>query len=189
MPKGALKMATTKKATNKSAAPRRTRGSHADALEKGRKEALKVVEDNLAAIEAEERATAASAKKPAKAKPKAATPMEANTAKRGRPGAKPPVPQKPAPKPAAPKATTERSVGRKPGVLDAAVTVLKGAKAPMGCHEMIEAMFEKKIWSSDGQTPHATLYAAIIREIAAKGKESRFEKTDRGRFQLRKGVA
>jgi len=186
-------MATTTKATNRKAAPRRTRGSQADALEKGRKEALKVVEDNLAAIEADERATAAaSAKKPAKAKPKAITPEDANTAKRGGPAAKPQVSKKAASKtakPAAPKAKKATSEGRKPGVLDAAVTVLKGAKEPMGCHEMIEAMFEKKIWSSDGQTPHATLYAAIIREIAAKGKESRFEKTDRGRFQLRRGVA
>ena len=36
--------------------------------------------------------------------------------------------------------------------------------------------------SPSGKTPEATLYAAIIREIAAKGKEARFAKHDRGLF-------
>jgi len=30
----------------------------------------------------------------------------------------------------------------------------------------------------------STLYAAIIREIAKKGKHARFKKVDRGRFEL-----
>ena len=29
-------------------------------------------------------------------------------------------------------------------------------------------------WKTDGRTPHATLYVAMIREIAAKGKDARF---------------
>jgi len=33
-----------------------------------------------------------------------------------------------------------------------------------------------------GTPPHATLYGAIIREIALKGKESRFVKTERDKF-------
>jgi hypothetical protein len=33
-----------------------------------------------------------------------------------------------------------------------------------------------------GKTPASTLYAAIAKEIATKGKHSRFQKTDRGRF-------
>ena len=32
-------------------------------------------------------------------------------------------------------------------------------------------------------TPEATLYAAIIREIAAKGKAARFRKVERGLFE------
>jgi len=36
--------------------------------------------------------------------------------------------------------------------------------------------------SPNGKTPHATLYSAIIREIATKGKEARFVKKDRGMF-------
>ena len=44
----------------------------------------------------------------------------------------------------------------------------------------------KKYWATGGKTPWATLYAAVIREIAAKGKESRFKKTGRGLFDLNK---
>jgi hypothetical protein len=65
---------------------------------------------------------------------------------------------------------------------DAAAQVLKAKGEPMQAKAMIEAMAEKKLWSSDAATPHATLYAAIIREIAAKGKDARFKKTDRGHF-------
>ncbi|HMN97413.1 MAG TPA: winged helix-turn-helix domain-containing protein [Phycisphaerales bacterium] len=37
-------------------------------------------------------------------------------------------------------------------------------------------------WRTSGKTPHATLYAAITREIAAKGPASRFRRVDRGLF-------
>jgi hypothetical protein len=67
--------------------------------------------------------------------------------------------------------------------LDAAARLLASAGTPMGCKDMIEQMAAKGLWSSPkGKTPDATLYAAIIREIAAKGKDSRFKKTDRGMF-------
>ena len=53
----------------------------------------------------------------------------------------------------------------------------------MNTTEMIEAMAKKNLWTSHGgKTPHATLYSAIIREIAAKGKEARFVKKERGKF-------
>jgi hypothetical protein len=32
------------------------------------------------------------------------------------------------------------------------------------------------------QTPAATLYSAILREINTKGQEARFQKTERGKF-------
>lgn len=35
-----------------------------------------------------------------------------------------------------------------------------------------------------GQTPHATLYSAIARQINKKGKDSRFKKADWGKFAL-----
>jgi len=74
--------------------------------------------------------------------------------------------------------------GRKPGILTLAVDVLKDAKAPMDCKAVVEKVLAKGLWQTKGKTPAATLYAAIIREIAAKGKEARFHKTDRGMFEL-----
>ena len=72
---------------------------------------------------------------------------------------------------------------KKVGALDAAAQVLASSKEPLNCKAMIEAMAKKGLWTSPGgKTPHATLYSAIIREIALKGKESRFVKKDRGEF-------
>ena len=90
------------------------------------------------------------------------------------------------------KATTRaKSGGGKPkartGILDAAAQILAKAKEPMSCKDIVEQAIAKKLWSTSGKTPSATLYAAIIREISKKDKESRFEKVDRGRFQLRTG--
>lgn len=72
---------------------------------------------------------------------------------------------------------------KKLSALDAAARVLGEAGAAMNCKEMIEAMAAKGYWTSPGgKTPHATLYAAILREITVKGKEARFAKTERGKF-------
>jgi len=47
----------------------------------------------------------------------------------------------------------------------------------------IGILAKQALWTSPGgKTPHATLYSAIIREIALKGKEARFTKTERGKF-------
>ena len=93
----------------------------------------------------------------------------------GKPSAKKPDP-KPTPKPRGKRA------GQMSG-LDAVAKVLAESKEPMSCTEMVEAAFAKKYWTSNGRTPSQTIYAAIIREIAKKGKESRFKKTDRGQFE------
>jgi hypothetical protein len=67
--------------------------------------------------------------------------------------------------------------------LNAAAKVLAEKGEPMNCKEMIEAMAAKGYWTTPGgQTPHATLYSSIAREIRDKGKESRFKKADRGKF-------
>ena len=72
---------------------------------------------------------------------------------------------------------------KKVSAIDAAAQVLSTSKEPMNAKEMIEAMAKKNLWTSPGgKTPHATLFSAIIREIAAKGKEARFVKTERGKF-------
>lgn len=67
--------------------------------------------------------------------------------------------------------------------IDAAAQVLAASELPMRAVEMIAKMEAKGLWKSPGgKTPEATLYAAIIREIAAKGKQSRFKKHERGVF-------
>lgn len=73
---------------------------------------------------------------------------------------------------------------KRTSALDAAAEVLKKAAQPMRAQEMITAMTEQGLWSSpNGKTPHATLYAAILREINDKGGEARFRKADRGLFE------
>jgi HB1, ASXL, restriction endonuclease HTH domain len=81
------------------------------------------------------------------------------------------------------KSTETKGKGKKLSALDAAAQVLAETGQPMSCKEMIEAMAQKGYWSSPGgKTPVSTLYSGILKEITTKGKESRFKKTDRGRF-------
>jgi hypothetical protein len=74
---------------------------------------------------------------------------------------------------------------KKVGCLDAAARVLGETGQAMTCQEMIEVMAAKGYWTSPGgKTPAATLYSAILREITTKAKESRFVKSERGKFAL-----
>jgi hypothetical protein len=106
----------------------------------------------------------------------------------------------------APASTEQKSVGKKRGrkapksgagqngagaktgklsALDAAAKVLGETGQPMACKELIAAMAARGYWTSpQGKTPHSTLYAAIAREITTKGEDSRFVKTDRGKFAI-----
>ena len=70
--------------------------------------------------------------------------------------------------------------------LDAAAKVLAEAKQPLSTKEMVERMLAKGLWTTSGKTPEATIYAAIIREIATKGDAARFRKVARGKFELAK---
>ncbi|GAF75430.1 unnamed protein product, partial [marine sediment metagenome] len=70
--------------------------------------------------------------------------------------------------------------------LDAAAQVLAEASEPLDTKTMVERMLAKGLWKTNGKTPAATIYAAIIREIATKGGASRFRKTERGHFELAK---
>jgi hypothetical protein len=88
----------------------------------------------------------------------------------------------------APKPAKEQKAKRV-SALDAAAQVLAASEVPMRAKEMIAAMEAKKLWTSPGgKTPEATLYAAIIREIAAKGTAARFKKHERGVFVAGKGA-
>ena len=89
----------------------------------------------------------------------------------------------PAPEAEAPK--THKKAERKDGGmsgLDAAAKILADAKEPLDCKTIVERAFAQKLWSSDGKTPGATIYSAILREIAKKGTASRFQKAARGKF-------
>ena len=69
--------------------------------------------------------------------------------------------------------------------LDAAAKVLDEAGQEMSCPELIAAMAAQDYWTSPrGRTPAQTLYAAITREIRAKGTGARFRKAGPGRFTL-----
>jgi len=92
--------------------------------------------------------------------------------------AKPPKPTKPT-KPTKPKRVS---------LLDAAATVLAGAKEPMMAKEIVAEVLSRGLWSTKGETPEATLYAAMIREISAKKSEARFKKVDRGLFVASSGL-
>jgi hypothetical protein len=127
--------------------------------------------------------------------PEAATDAAgANVAEPAADGAKPKGKKAPkgekAPKtskaPKAPKQPKPKRVS----ALDAAAMVIAKADKPMRAVDMVAQMEAKGLWKSPGgKTPEATLYAAIIREIAAKGKEARFKKHDRGLFVAGKGAA
>ena len=87
-------------------------------------------------------------------------------------------------KPAA--AAKAADVAPKRSMLDAAAEVLAGAAEPMACTALIDAMSERKLWTSpNGKTPEATLNAALQREIKVKGDASRFRKAGRGLFAVK----
>jgi hypothetical protein len=108
---------------------------------------------------------------PAKKKRVPATPAPATKKK---PSAKP-VPS-----------SAESTSSKKLSALDAATLVLRASGQPMSCPELIAQMAAKGYWTSPkGKTPSSTLYAAMMREVQQKGKESRFVKTGPGRFAYR----
>jgi short subunit dehydrogenase-like uncharacterized protein len=95
--------------------------------------------------------------------------------------AKKPTAQKPQTAKAKPKPASAPT--KKLSQIAAALEVLKTVTEPMTCKQMVEAMAERKLWSSPGgKTPEATLYASLLRELAKKGDASRFVKAEPGRF-------
>ena len=73
---------------------------------------------------------------------------------------------------------------RKMSALDAAAKLLATADSPMTAKEIVDALAERKMWTSPGgKTPDATMHAAISREIAKKGDDARFRKVGRGQFE------
>jgi len=120
----------------------------------------------------------AKAKKPA-TKPRAGKPAKKGTTMPKKPARA--TPANDAAKTAKPDAKTKKLSG-----LDYAAQVLAKSKEPLAAKAITEQAIAAG-WKTNGATPHATLYAAMIREIAKKGDESRFRKTDRGLFTVSKG--
>jgi len=89
----------------------------------------------------------------------------------------------------APKAKKEKAPKppKKPSGLDLAAKVLAEAGEPLAAKAIAERAIAAG-WVTSGKTPHATLYAAMIREIASKGDAARFRKTDRGLFAAGKAA-
>ncbi len=119
-------------------------------------------------------------KRPAKQASEKKTPAK-NTAKK-------PAVKKPAPnavtaatkKPAKP---TPRK-GKQPSGLDLAAKVLGDAGGPLAAKTLTERVIAAG-WQTSGKTPHATLYAAMMREIQSKVTDARFVKVERGRFSAK----
>lgn len=117
--------------------------------------------------------------KKAAAKKTAKTTTKKTTSKKGAKAKAPAPTAKVAAKPAA-----KRS-GDRLSAIDAAAQVLQKAKTSMRTKQMITAMAAQGLWSSPaGKTPHATLYSAILREIATKGAQARFRKVEHGQFEF-----
>ncbi|MBX3323122.1 MAG: winged helix-turn-helix domain-containing protein [Phycisphaeraceae bacterium] len=110
------------------------------------------------------------------------TPAPAKSGKK--PKAGPKTPARAAPGDDAPKAKKEKAPKppKKPSGLDLAAKVLAEAREPLSAKAIAERAIAAG-WVTSGKTPHATLYAAIIREIASKGDAARFTKTDRRLFE------
>jgi len=79
------------------------------------------------------------------------------------------------------------AAGKAMSLLDAAAHILSlGAGNPMRCKDIVDLAVKRQLWTPrKGKTPASTLYAAILREISTKGTDSRFVKTERGRFALK----
>lgn len=74
--------------------------------------------------------------------------------------------------------------GKRPSGLDLAAKVLADASEPLAAKTIAERVIAAG-WQTSGKTPHATLYAAMMREIQSKGTEARFVKLERGRFSAK----
>lgn len=128
---------------------------------------------------------------PGNDKPSAPPPAKA-TAIKSTPATAPKSAKAKAPEAAPTKAAKppKQPKSKRVSALDAAATVLRESKDPMNTGDLIKVMAEKKLWTSpNGATPEQTLYAALVREIGAKGKASRFTKVERGLFASNPKVA
>jgi len=87
-------------------------------------------------------------------------------------------------KPGRPAGGPDAEGAKRTSGLDAAAQVLAEAGEPLDAKTMVERMLAKGLWQTNGKTPAATIYAAILRECQTKGDKARFRKVGRGQFAL-----
>lgn len=81
-----------------------------------------------------------------------------------------------------PETPAKRAVGAKrPSGLDLAAKLLADSTGPLNAKAIADGVIAAG-WVTNGKTPDATLYAAMLREITTKGAASRFKRVDRGLF-------
>lgn len=176
------KKTTTKKASTKKTPRMSASAARADGAAKTKRalaDAKAVTEANLKAIAAADQENAAKRDERATS----ADAMTASERAMAKTKDSPSRTKKTAAKAATPKRepTTKRVSG-----LDLAAKVLASAKEPLNAKTIAERAIAAG-WNTSGKTPHATLYAAMIREIAGKGEDARFRKHERGVFIAGKG--
>lgn len=205
------------KKTTRSTDAARTPGTakHTAPTERAKREARKVIADNIARIEQNERGPSRTASEnsdqpqqpqpdqhqrsevedrplEAAATPATTQPGTPATTPKTASGSKRQAKTKPE-SPAQPAATSPAKGGKEPNAgkpakepkrlscIDAAAQII--GKEPIGCADLIAEMGARGLWTSpNGKTPDASLYAAVVREISAKGDAARFKKVDRGLF-------
>lgn len=82
------------------------------------------------------------------------------------------------------RSTPKPQKSKKASGLDIAAQILKASDQPMRCRDIVQRMIDDGLWKTNGKTPHATIYAAMLREIQTKGEQARFKKTGRGLFTI-----
>ena len=70
-------------------------------------------------------------------------------------------------------------------LLEAAYRVLRDAKKPLSCQDIVDRAAKKKLHRSNGSTPQNSVNCAIANEIKTKGENARFVKVGRGLFVAR----
>ena len=95
----------------------------------------------------------------------------------------------PAIEPEAPAESGHAGNGRKLGLYDAAVEVLRQNETPLNCKAIIARAIELGLWNpSGGKTPAQSLYAGIFRQIKTKENPSIVKsETVRGAFDIKRG--
>lgn len=70
-------------------------------------------------------------------------------------------------------------------LLDAVEVVLAESRTPMRADEIARSVIARKLWATTGKTPDRTIGAALYMDIRNHGEDSRFQKVDKGVFNLR----